>query len=399
MIYSGSATKLLFALLHSLSIQIESSLHYVNKFPLGGENLLVHLRFDYFVIDVAVWNGERVLSQKGSGVGRGVKEKSKVVAAKDGISPSVIVETVVKEKQSSLVDTSIPNVEKSGLGSYPPLPTHGSTPAGNTPGMSLYANVTSAPSRKALNFCTLFTQGGNGVDVVVPVESIRAISERFANTAYGFFLGKRVAYSVVANYVRHTWGKYCRVKSMLNSSTRSSYVRAIIELQADIELNDTIVVAMHKLTREEYEWKPPRCACCKVFGHIQEDCPKNPGLGVAKNLKKPNQTPRGVPVGLKVGFKPSKEYRHVSKKPTANTSGNKKNDVESTKKGLQIWKVTLVDDEGELVKNVDYPGDYDSEDEVASADNDMARSMASEKVGFGTNSLLEQWRDTYENGD
>ncbi|GJR15681.1 hypothetical protein Tco_0798333 [Tanacetum coccineum] len=32
-------------------------------------------------------------------------------------------------------------------------------------------------------------------------------------------------------------------------------------------------------------------------------------------------------------------------------------------------------------------------------DNDKARSMASEKVGFDTNSLLEQWRDTYENGD
>ncbi|GKE41754.1 beta-caryophyllene synthase, partial [Tanacetum coccineum] len=77
-----------------------------------------------------------------------------------------------------------------------------------------------APSRKALNFRNLFTPGGNGVDVVVPVESIRSISERFANTAYGLFLGKRVAYPVVANYVRNTWGKYGLVKSMLNSSTR-----------------------------------------------------------------------------------------------------------------------------------------------------------------------------------
>ncbi|GJS89926.1 hypothetical protein Tco_0772562 [Tanacetum coccineum] len=44
-------------------------------------------------------------------------------------------------------------------------------------------------------------------------------------------------------------------------------------------------------------------------------------------------------------------------------------------------------------------GDYDSEDEVASVDNDMAHSMASERVGFGTQSLLEQWRDSYGNGD
>ncbi|GKE33765.1 hypothetical protein Tco_1453087 [Tanacetum coccineum] len=77
----------------------------------------------------------------------------------------------------------------------------GPTPIGNTPGMSSYANVTSVPIRKALNFRTLFTLEGNGVDVVVLVESIKSISERFANTTYGFFLGKRVAYLVVANYV------------------------------------------------------------------------------------------------------------------------------------------------------------------------------------------------------
>ncbi|GKD78099.1 hypothetical protein Tco_1340720, partial [Tanacetum coccineum] len=39
------------------------------------------------------------------------------------------------------------------------------------------------------------------------------------------------------------------------------------------------------------------------------------------------------------------------------------------------------------------------EDEVASVDNDMARSLASEKTGFGTQSLLEQWRNSYGNGD
>ncbi|GKB05926.1 hypothetical protein Tco_0834121, partial [Tanacetum coccineum] len=65
-----------------------------------------------------------------------------------------------------------------------------------------YANLfTGGPSRKAMNFRTLFTPRGNRVDVVVSVESIRAISERFANTAYGFFLGKCVAYLVVANYL------------------------------------------------------------------------------------------------------------------------------------------------------------------------------------------------------
>nr|GEX11474.1 hypothetical protein [Tanacetum cinerariifolium] len=367
------------------------------------------------------------LCSLGSEGGRGVKEKDKVA---DVVSPAVTDEPVVKEKQDTSVDTGSLNVENSYLKSYLPLPTQGSTPAGNTLGMSSYANVTSVPSRKALNIRTLYTPRGNGVDVFVPVESIRAVSERFANTAYGFFLGKRVAYPVVANY------------------GRSSYANAMIELKADAELKDTIVVAMPKLTGEgfytctvrvEYEWKTPRYVCCKVFGHTEEECPNNPGLGVAKNMKKPSQAPKGFSVGSNVGFNPAKEYRHVPKKSTANTSGNKKNDVEPTKhvsnlnpfdvlnsvqndmdlgtngetsnlvtkesnsSGSSFWnvesssmstnlivkkirnikklimdrKATLVDDKGVLAKNVDYL----------------------KKGGFGTTSVLEQWRYSYENGD
>ncbi|GKD99888.1 RNA-directed DNA polymerase, eukaryota, reverse transcriptase zinc-binding domain protein [Tanacetum coccineum] len=61
--------------------------------------------------------------------------------------------------------------------------------------------------------------------------------------------------------------------------------------------------------------------------------------------------------------------------------------------------LSRVDEAGNPLKKVEYPDDYDSEDEVASVDNDMAHSMASERVGFGTQSLLEQWRDSYGNGD
>ncbi|GKC80459.1 beta-caryophyllene synthase [Tanacetum coccineum] len=240
--------------------------------------------------------------------------------------------------------------------------------------MSSYANVTCEPSRKALNFRTLFTPRGNEIDVVVPVESIRAINERFANTAYGFFLEKRVAYPVAVNYVKNTLGKYGMVKSMYISSTglfsfqfiymdghglnamlengpwfirnhplilkkwnpkvnllkenvgtvsvwiklhgvlvmafsghglsvivtklgtplmpdsytsymclqswgRSSYARVMIELLADLELKDTIMVVMPKLS----------------------------GEGVVKNLKKPSHASRGIPRNKKKGVEPTKE--------------------------------------------------------------------------------------------
>ncbi|GJY55525.1 hypothetical protein Tco_0454640, partial [Tanacetum coccineum] len=65
--------------------------------------------------------------------------------------------------------------------------------------------------------------------------------------------------SYTSNMYMQSWG-------------RPSYARAMIELRAEVELKDNIVVAMPKITWEryytcnihvEYEWKPPRCACCK----------------------------------------------------------------------------------------------------------------------------------------
>ncbi|GJU05200.1 hypothetical protein Tco_1121630 [Tanacetum coccineum] len=267
-------------------------------------------------------------------------------------------------------------------------------------------NVSPTP-RKSVNFLTLITPAGNGAEVVVPLESIRAISER------------------------NTWGKYGLVKSMLNSSTGlfffqfssmdgldlmlengqwSSYARAMIKLRADVELKDTIVVAMPKLVREgfytcticvEYEWKPP---CVRVA--------------------------RGVLVGPKVGFKPVKQvYKPVSKKNNASTSDNKKKDVEFRKEansGRPLFfnvgsssttttpivekidklesliidgKLTLMDDEGKPLEKVEYSGDHDSEDEVEPVDNEMESFLASKGVGYGTNNLLEQWRETYRNAN
>ncbi|GKB45166.1 hypothetical protein Tco_0890108 [Tanacetum coccineum] len=427
------------------------------------------------------------LSQKGSGRGRGVKEKDLnrikrnttsgiglstesdetinedtpvgvASAVKEGVTPYVVNKTVKMEKISSVEDTIV-------LGSFPPLSTPGTTKAGNALGKSSYANVTGKPSGKKLNFHTLFTPGEN-----------------------------KVAYLVVANYVRNTWGKYGLVHSMFSSSTGlfsfqfgsiegldamlkngpwSSYARAMIKFRADVKLKDNIIMDMPKITREshytcnvcvEYEWKPPMSSTCKVFGHIHEECPKNTGADEKKTVKMPSQTSRGVLVGPN-GFlnlkEKKKEYRPIPKKPTASSSSNKKkgvvptievsksnpfevlnlvdNDVElgtnggttnlvnneATSSGssfmnvdnnstrttthylikirkfeelLTSEKATLVDEAGNPLKKVEYLDDYDSEDEVASIDNDMARSMASERVGFGTQSCENNRGIRYRNG-
>ncbi|GJX79681.1 hypothetical protein Tco_0327830 [Tanacetum coccineum] len=184
-------------------------------------------------------------------------------------------------------------------------------------GPTSYANlVTGESSRKFVNFCTLLAPAGNEDDVVISLESIRNISECYANTVYGFFLGKRLAYSVIEvkfhgvpmtafnedglSVIATKLGTPVMLDSYtfdmcMQSWGRSSYTRAMIELQADVELKDTLV------------------------------CPKNIVLDVVKNMKNHIQAIRGVQVGLKVGFKQTKQvYRLVSNKNSASTSGKKK---------------------------------------------------------------------------
>nr|GEW15366.1 hypothetical protein [Tanacetum cinerariifolium] len=285
------------------------------------------------------------LSQKEGGGGRGVKEKQQgstnittlvfgdstndtikdtVMVSFDGdatplvdsvekevVLPSVVDETVAKEKQSPLVNTT-------SFGSFPPLATQETLSAGNASGKSSYANVTGKQIGTKVNFCTLFTPEGNRIDVVVPVESIKAISERFVKlhgvpvTAFG--------------------------KDGLSAIVTKL---AMIELRADVELKHNIVATMPKIAGEgyytcnirvEYEWKPLRCTCCKVFGYVLKECPKNIGVGATKNLKKTSQTPKGILVRQKMGFKPTRQqvYQPVCKKLIANNGGNKKKNVKST---------------------------------------------------------------------
>ncbi|GJX10397.1 hypothetical protein Tco_0200256 [Tanacetum coccineum] len=110
-----------------------------------------------------------------------------------------------------------------------------------------------------------------------------------------------------------------------------------------------------------------------------------------------------------MGFKPTKQvYQPVSKKSTANISGNKKHNADPTKKVSKsnpFEVLTSVENDVELGTNggmwilgkplekVDYSGDYVSEDEVASVDNEMASFLA-KKDGYGTQSLLEQWKES-----
>nr|GEX59949.1 hypothetical protein [Tanacetum cinerariifolium] len=178
-----------------------------------------------------------------------------------------------------------------------------------------------------------------------------------------------------------------------------------------LELKGNIMVVMPKIIREGYytcsvhvenEWKTPRCWCCKVFGHTQEECPKNIRLGVAKNLKKHSQTSRGTNgettnlVNIEANSSGS-SFMNVKNSSTSNTLIIDK--IKKFEDLLIDGQAILVDEADNPLKKAECLGDCDSEDEVASVDYDMARSLASERVGFETQTLLEQWMDYYGNGD
>ncbi|XP_021985761.1 uncharacterized protein LOC110881945 [Helianthus annuus] len=80
----------------------------------------------------------------------------------------------------------------------------------------------------------------------------------------------------------------------LESWGKSSFARAVIEIDANQDMKDSLKVAIPNLEGEgvskatigvEYEWKPPRCHHCCVFGHEGESCPKHVNLSKEPKLK------------------------------------------------------------------------------------------------------------------
>nr|GEW48812.1 hypothetical protein [Tanacetum cinerariifolium] len=57
----------------------------------------------------------------------------------------------------------------------------------------------------------------DGVDLSIPGKVVQAVSSRFENTLYGYFIGKRIAFPVVEYYVRNNWAKYGLTRFMMNS--------------------------------------------------------------------------------------------------------------------------------------------------------------------------------------
>ncbi|GKD46736.1 hypothetical protein Tco_1271381 [Tanacetum coccineum] len=215
-------------------------------------------------------------------------------------------------------------------------------------------------------------------DFVLPVVVVKAVKHKFENSLVGFFVGKKVAFPLVKNYVTNTWSKFGFEKVMsdadglfyfkfaslngleqvleqgpwlirnipliltkwspnmslskdevtrvpiwvkfhkvpvvayskdglsliatqvgtpimLDAFTsamcvdtwgRIGFEKALIKVSTDKELKQEVIIAVPNIDKEgedhtlvkikvEYEWKPPICLECHVFGHGPDRCLKH----------------------------------------------------------------------------------------------------------------------------
>ena len=131
----------------------------------------------------------------------------------------------------------------------------------------------------------------------------------------------------------------------IDSWGRSSFARCLIEIDSKAALKEYITVGVpyidelgfsSETIRVEYEWKPPRCDVCLIFGHSSDTCPKkvvttpvveksNDGFqqvgkkGKNKKVAKDNNAGNvyhGVPVGKNMQYRPKATTTPSTSTPT-----------------------------------------------------------------------------------
>nr|GEU74239.1 hypothetical protein [Tanacetum cinerariifolium] len=277
--------------------------------------------------------------------------------------------------------------------------------------------------------------GSEQCDVWLPLASIHEVNDRMKNSMYGYFVGKRLAFPVVEWFMRNNWEKYGLNKVTMVKDfffLKFSSIEGVDSVLRDgpwmiheilIFLNkwsssDNLVMAVPNIEgtrytketiRVEYEWKPPRCSMCLLFGHSLDDCPK----------AAPNRVENRMDKG-----KPKTQYRPKAKQSTARTcnspkmahpTGTNKASISGYNKESPInngnvfsmsnsfealnvddpiikevpmgSKLVLVDDDGKSLEKIDYPDNSDSDDEVEPVKNETASFLASKGVGYGLKTL------------
>nr|GEX06939.1 hypothetical protein [Tanacetum cinerariifolium] len=82
-----------------------------------------------------------------------------------------------------------------------------------------YVNALNVEARsKKVNFHELLSHESiDGTDLKIPKTSVEEVKGRMKNTLYGYFIGKRLAFPIVENYVWNAWSKFGIQKVMMNT--------------------------------------------------------------------------------------------------------------------------------------------------------------------------------------
>ncbi|GJR54178.1 hypothetical protein Tco_1404699 [Tanacetum coccineum] len=76
-------------------------------------------------------------------------------------------------------------------------------------GKTFASMLQSNPNKKTVKIQELRNpEKVEGAAVVLPMDAVDAMCSRFENTLYGYFIGKRLAFPLVENYVKNTWAKF-----------------------------------------------------------------------------------------------------------------------------------------------------------------------------------------------
>ncbi|GJR37696.1 retrovirus-related pol polyprotein from transposon TNT 1-94 [Tanacetum coccineum] len=365
---------------------------------------------------------------------------------------SLVLEAKTHEENPNVGKTQEEN-PKSVLESVQDKPTGWDDDDNNR--IKSFANVVSASTPKSkLNFRTQFNEDKvEETDFVLPLAAVEVVKHKFDNTLVGFFVGQKVAFPLVKNYIMNTWSKFGVQKVMrddegvyyykfdspngvdqvlqqgpwmirntpliLNKWTpnlslakdkvtkvpvwvklhrvpvvaysedglnliasqvgtplmldaftstmceepwgRIRFMRALIEVSAEKDLKDNVIMAVplengegysKENIRVEYEWKLPTCSDCRIFGHYTKKCPQRPvkrapvvvkttmeenndGFVKVNNRKSKGKGPmnnqKKNATGFKVGNNQNLRYQPVKPK-----SSDKKSDDDQQDNGIKL---------------------------------------------------------------
>ncbi|GJV40598.1 zinc knuckle CX2CX4HX4C containing protein [Tanacetum coccineum] len=363
------------------------------------------------------------------------------ILGKDGNPIKPVRRVFIAEKEDVRLDTSNSNVETGVMSS-----TSSDAATKDVMGAPMDSNASRAvpngKSNQAYSFASVVqnksvkqvvrvkelrnSEKVDGAAVAIPIEAVAEVSSRFDNTLYGYFIGSRLAFPLVENYVKNTWAKYGlkriqlheefflfqfdtkegmesvmehgpwlirRMPLMLNVWTpnadlkkdeiksaplwvkmhrvpivaswgRSTYARVLIEVSADKDLMDSMVVAIPLSSGKghtfatieiEYEWRPPRCSVCAIFDHNLDKCPKNPKVEAVrkesdddfvevkrkKTKAKQNSKPRHVDGIHLTKPTPNFYYRRVEKGEMSNMAAK-----DDKNKEVHVEKFSQVEKDG-----------------------------------------------------